>query len=123
MAAAKLIVLYPFPIDVDKFNQDYENHMKLLHRKMQIPEQARPYTVTRFVEMPQGRPVYYQMFTLPFPSPEALQLAFATQEMQEVAADAARLSSGGAPAILVGVEGCRGRKMASVQGLAGPSFG
>lgn len=104
MAEVKLIVLYPFPADVDRFNEDYENHLKFLHRKMQIPEKARPYTVTRFVEMPQGRPGYYQMFTLPFPSPEALQQAFATQEMQEVAADAARLSSGGAPMILVGVE-------------------
>lgn len=105
MAEVKLIVLYPFPVDVDRFNRDYENHLELLRRKMQIPEQARPYTVTRFVEMPQGKPIYYQMFTLPFPSPEALQQAFAAQEMQEVAADAARLSSGGAPVILVGVEG------------------
>jgi uncharacterized protein (TIGR02118 family) len=105
MAEVKLIVLYPFPADVDRFNQDYENHLQLLHRKMQIPEQAHPYTLTRFVELPQGRPVYYLMFTLPFPSPEALQQAFATQEMQEVAADANRLSSGGAPIILVGIEG------------------
>lgn len=59
--------------------------------------------MTRFVEMPLCRPVYYQMFTLPFPSPESLQQAFATQKMQEVATDAARLSSGGAPVILVGV--------------------
>lgn len=105
MSEVKLIILYPFPTDVGRFNQEYESHLKLLNRKMQIPEQARPYTVTRFVELPQGNPLYYQMFTLPFPSPEALQQAFATQEMQEVAADAARLSSGGAPVILVGVEG------------------
>jgi uncharacterized protein (TIGR02118 family) len=105
MAEVKLIVLYPFPADIDRFNRDYENHLKLLHRKMQIPEQARPYTVTRFVEMPQGRPNYYLMFALPFPSAEALQQAFSTQEMQEVAADAARLSSGGAPVILMGVDG------------------
>jgi hypothetical protein len=44
------------------------------------------------------------MFTMPFPSAEALQQAFGMQEMQEVAADAARLSSGGAPVILVGEE-------------------
>jgi uncharacterized protein (TIGR02118 family) len=105
MGEVKLIVLYPFPADVDRFNRDYENHLKLLHRKMGIPEQVRLYTLTRFVDMPQGRPVYTLMFTLPFPSAEALLQAFATQEMQEVAADAARLSSGGAPVILVGVEG------------------
>jgi len=105
MAEMKLIVLYPYPTDTDQFNRDYQEHLKLLHKKMQIPEHVRPYTVTRFVEMPQGKPVYYQMFTLPFPSAEALQQAMSTQEMQEVAGDAARISSGGAPVILVGVEG------------------
>lgn len=34
MAEVKMIVLYPFPTDVDRFNQDNENHLKLLHRKM-----------------------------------------------------------------------------------------
>jgi uncharacterized protein (TIGR02118 family) len=105
MAEVTLFVLYPFPADVDRFNRDYENHLKLLHQEMQIPEQARPYALTRFVEMPPGRPPYYLMFSLPFPSAEALQQAFATPEMQAVAADAARLSSGGAPVILVGVAG------------------
>ena len=105
MAEVKLIVLYPYPTDVDRFNRDYQNHLKLLHEKMQIPENVHPYTVTRFVEMPQGRPLYYQMFAMSFPSAEALQQAFSRPEMQEVAADAARLSTGGAPVNLVGVEG------------------
>jgi uncharacterized protein (TIGR02118 family) len=105
MSEVKLIVLYPYPTDIDQFNRDYEEHLKLLHQKMQIPEQVRPYTVMRFGEMPQGKPAYYQMFTQPFPSAEALQQAIGTPEMQEVAADAARLSSGGPPVILVGAEG------------------
>lgn len=105
MAEVKLIVLYPYPADVDQFDRDYQEHLRLLHRKMQIPEHVQPYTVTHFLEMPQGVPVYYQMFTMPFPSAEALLHAIGTQEMQEVAADAARLSSGGAPVVLVGVEG------------------
>jgi len=36
MAEVKLIVLYPYPTDVEQFNRDYQNHLKLLHKKMQI---------------------------------------------------------------------------------------
>jgi uncharacterized protein (TIGR02118 family) len=104
MAEVKLIVLYP--TDIEQFNQDYHEHVKLLHKRMQTPEHMQPYTLTRFVEMPQGKPIYTQMFTLPFPSAKDVQQALGTQEMKEVAADdAARLSSGGAPVILAGVEG------------------
>jgi uncharacterized protein (TIGR02118 family) len=105
MAEVKLIVLYPYPADVDQFNRDYQEHLKFFHEKVQIPPHVRPYTVTRFVETPQGSPVYYQMFTMPFPSAEALQQAMSSPAMQDVARDAVRISSGGAPVILLGVEG------------------
>ena len=105
MAEVKLIVLYPYPTDIDQFNRNYQEHLKLLHNKMQIPGNAQPYTMMRFLEMPQGKPLYYQMFTMPFPSVQALQQAMGTKEMQEVAEDAARVSSGGPPVILVAVEG------------------
>ncbi len=106
MAEVKLVVLYPYPADVNQFNRDYQAHLRLLHEKVQIPPQARPpYTVTRFVPTPQGNPLYYQMFTMPFPSAEALQQAMRTAAMQEVAEDAVRISSGGSPVILVGMEG------------------
>jgi uncharacterized protein (TIGR02118 family) len=102
MAEVKLIV--PYPTDIDQFNWNYREHLKLLHSRMQIPEHVQPYAVTRFVEMPPGKPVHYQMVTMSLPSAEALQQAMSTQEMQEVAGDAVRISSGGAPVILVGVE-------------------
>lgn len=104
MAEVKLFVLYPYPTDIDQFDRDYQEHLSLLCKKMQIPEHVHPYVVTRFVDMPQGRPQYYQMFMMPFPSAEELQQAMSTPEMQDVAGDAARISSGGAPVILVGVE-------------------
>lgn len=104
MAQVKLMVLYPYPKDVEQFDRDYRSHLALLHRNMQIPESVRPYTVTRFVDTPQGRPAYRQVFTMPFPSPDALQQALGSPAMQEVAADAARISTGGPPVILVGVE-------------------
>ena len=104
MADVKLMVLYPYPTDVAQFDNDYRDHLSLLHQKMNIPEDARPYTVTRILPTPEGHAPFYQIFTMPFPSAEALQQTMGTPEMQEVAADAVRISSGGAPVVLVGTE-------------------
>lgn len=102
MAEVTLHVLYPYPLDTEKFDRDFQAHLDLLHARMQIPLDERPYRITRFVELPQGKPAYCQMFAMPFPSVEALHQAMSSKEMQEVAADAGRISTGGAPVILVG---------------------
>ena len=57
----KVTVLYPQPLNQEKFESDYNAHLKLLHEK-----------------------------TMSSPG------------MQEVAADATRISTGGAPTILIG---------------------
>ncbi|MEL6613020.1 MAG: EthD family reductase [Bacteroidota bacterium] len=98
----KLMVMYPQPTDVAQFEADYDAHLLLLREKLAIPEGTQPYTVTRFLSPPDGSAPYYQLFTMTFASPEALQEARGTQGMQEVAADAARISSGGPPVVLVG---------------------
>ena len=36
----KLIVLYPQPVDVEKFEADYANHLALLHQKTGIPTEV-----------------------------------------------------------------------------------
>ena len=98
----KLIVLYPQPADVEKFEDDYATHIGFLHEKTGIPLDVKPYTITKFLPTPQGNPPYYQMFAMPFDSPEALNAAMSSPGMQEVAADANRISTGGAPTILIG---------------------
>ena len=98
----KLIALYPQPTDVQQFEADYAEHLVMLHEKTGIPADARPYTVTKFLPTPDGPPAFYLMFSLPFESPEALEAAMSSTGMQEVAADAVRISSGGAPTILIG---------------------
>ncbi len=98
----KLIALYPQPTDVQQFEADYARHLVMLHEKTGIPKDAKPYTVTKFLPTPDGPPAFYLMFSLPFESSEALQAAMESAGMQEVAADANRISSGGAPTILVG---------------------
>src|SRR5258705_12892250 len=100
----KAIVLYPQPTDVEKFEADYADHLALLHQKTGIPTDVKPYTVTKFLPSPQGTPPYYKMFTMPFDSPEELQATMSSAAMQEVAADANRISTGGAITVLIASE-------------------
>ena len=99
------MVLYPQPADVQEFESAYANHLTLLHEKTGIPSTVKPYSVTKFLPTQEGTPPVFQMFTMPFESPEALQTAMSSVGMQEVAADANRISTGGAPTILIGSQG------------------
>lgn len=100
----KLIVLYPHPSDVEKFEKDYKAHLQLTHEKLGIPNNVKPYKVTKMLSMPTGLPQFYQMFSMPFNSPEDLQAAMGSQGMQEVAADAQRISTGGPLVVMIGNE-------------------
>ncbi len=101
----QLMVLYPQPADVQEFEAAYANHLLLFHEKAGIPITVKPYTVTTFLPAPDGTPAsFFKMFTMPFESAEALQVAMSSAGMQEVAADANRVSTGGTPTILIGNE-------------------
>jgi len=102
MPEAKLIALYPHPTDIEKFNRDYEAHVKLTHETLHLPEDVKPYSIIRFMETPAGKPAFYQMFMFTFPSVEAMQEALAGPAMQVLSADAVRLSTGGPPVFLFG---------------------
>jgi uncharacterized protein (TIGR02118 family) len=98
----KLTVLYPQPLNQEKFESDYNDHLKLLHDKTGIPSSEKPYSVTRFLYGPEGKPPFHLMFIMPFESQEQLERIMSSNGMQEVAADATRISTGGAPTILIG---------------------
>ena len=100
----KLIVLYPQPSDVEKFEKDYKAHLRLLHEKTGIPDNVKPYKVIKMLSTPKGVPHFYQMFSMPFNSPEELQVAMSSQGMQEVSTEAQRISTGGSPIIMIGNE-------------------
>ena len=100
-----LTVLYPQPTDVQQFEEDYAKHMEFFHEKTGIPSTVKPYTITKFLPTPEGAQKFYQMFSMPFESPEALQAAMSSAGMQEVAADADRISTGGAITVLIGSAG------------------
>jgi uncharacterized protein (TIGR02118 family) len=99
----EVVVLYPQPADVQQFEADYASHTVFFHEKTGIPATVKPYTITKFLPAPDGTlPLFYQMFTMPFESPEALQAMMSSAEMQEVAADASRISTGGLITVLIG---------------------
>ena len=98
----KLTVLYPQPLNQEKFESDYNDHLKLLHDKTGIPSSEKPYSVTRFLHGPEGKPPFHLMFIMPFESQEQLERIMSSNDMQEVAADATRISTGGVPTILIG---------------------
>ena len=98
----KVTVLYPQPLNQEKFESDYNEHLKLLHDKTGIPSSEKPYSVTRFISGPESKPPFHLMFIMPFESQELLEKTMSSPGMQEVAADATRISTGGAPTILIG---------------------
>jgi uncharacterized protein (TIGR02118 family) len=97
-----LTALYPHPTDIAKFDEDYKSHLKMLNDKTGIQPESNSYSVTKFLPGPGGEPEFYQMFRLTFDTPEAMNEVMSSEGMQEVAGDAHRISSGGAPIIMVG---------------------
>ena len=98
----KVTVLYPQPLNQEKFESDYNAHLKLLHEKTGIPTDVKPYSITSFLSGPEGKPPFHLMFIMSFESQEQLEKTMSSPGMQEVAADATRISTGGAPTILIG---------------------
>ena len=93
--AVKLVVLYPYPEDVEAFEKAYTSeHVPLVAER--VPNVAK-YVVSRAIGAPEGTPPYYMIAELYFPSVEALQEGFPAQVAQELGAHAVSISTGGAP--------------------------
>ncbi len=101
MARAKLVVLYPYPADVEEFERVYtEGHMPLVNAET-MPG-IRKFTGTKMLAAADGgQPQFYRMAELYFDSLEALQTAAASAGAQKAVAHAASISTGGAPVIMV----------------------
>lgn len=104
MTSIKLMVLYPVPTDAQQFEKDYAEHLVLFHSKMGLPTENVPYTVTKIHSDPTNPAPFYQIFSMPFESQEALNNTLNSPAMGEVADDAGRISTGGAPVMLIGNE-------------------
>src|SRR5882762_8193981 len=104
MAGAKLVVLYPYPQDVDVFERAYtKEHAPLVNEK--TLKGITRFVATRVVGTADGsRPPFYRIAELHFPSLVTLQECASSASAQEVVAHAVSISSGGKPLVLVAEE-------------------
>ena len=96
---AKLIVLYPRPIDVEAFEKAYtEEHVPLVAEKMPTARLV----ATRIVGAPRGEPPFYRMAELHFDSMAELQRAAASEGGVATARHAFKISTGGPVIFMIG---------------------
>jgi len=102
MKSVKLMVAYPQPTDASAFERIYEQeHVPMaianLHGKTKI-------VATKILKSPQGKPPFYCVAEVHFPSLEALQRCADSPGGKETLAHAAKISSGGPPVIMIAEE-------------------
>jgi uncharacterized protein (TIGR02118 family) len=104
MAAAKLIVMYPTPTDVEAFERAYSSE----HLPMAAPifkaAGATKVVLTKISKAANGASPFHRMAEIHFRSSEALQTCAASQPGRDALADAARISNGGPPTVLIADE-------------------
>ncbi len=102
MAAVKLMVMYPTPKDVQAFERLYQDeHVPMAVKKL---EGKTKFVATKVQASPQGKPAFYRIAEIHFPSLEALQACASSAGGKETLAHGAKISSGGPPVILIAEE-------------------
>ena len=102
MSSAKLIVAYPQPVDVDAFEKLYvEEHVPLAIAKLAGKTKI---VATKIIASPQGKPQFYRVAEVHFPSLKVLEECAASAGGQETLANAVKISSGGPPVIMIALE-------------------
>ena len=103
MPETKLVVIYPYPADVDSFEKAYVNdHLPLAKEKI---KGLTKFVATKVVGTPDGRTAaFYRIAELHFPTIEALKESASSAEAQEVVAHAISISTGGMPVFLIAEE-------------------
>ena len=104
MAGAKLVVLYPYPQNVEAFEKAYtQEHVPMVNRN--TLKGISKFVATKIVGTADGSaPPFYRIAELHFPSMQVLQECASSAGAQEAVAHAVSISSGGKPLFLVGEE-------------------
>lgn len=102
MTSAKLIVAYPQPTDVEAFEKIYREE----HVPMAIANLAGKTKIvaTKILGSPQGQAAFYRVAEVHFPTMEALQRCAESEGGKATLANAAKISSGGPPVIMIAEE-------------------
>ncbi len=104
MAGAKLVVLYPYPEDVEVFERVYsQEHMPMVNAESL--KGITKFIGTKVIATADGSPPpFYRIAELYFSSLEALQNAASSEGAQKAVAHAVSISTGGQPIFLVAEE-------------------
>src|SRR3979409_2280705 len=103
MAGVKLVGMYPRPKDIEAFEKLYqEEHVPMAVDKLVGKTK---FIATKVVATPDGTPPpFYRLAEVHCPSLEALQACAQSDGGKETVAHAVKISSGGAPILLVAEE-------------------
>jgi uncharacterized protein (TIGR02118 family) len=103
MAETKLVVIYPYPTNVEAFEKAYvEDHVPLAAAKF---KGMTKFVATRVIGTPDGqKPPFYRIAELHFPSISALKESAGSPGAQEAVAHALHISTGGTPIVLIAEE-------------------
>jgi uncharacterized protein (TIGR02118 family) len=102
MTSVKLIVAYPQPTDIEAFDAVYQKE----HVPMAVAKLAGKTKIvaTKVLQSPQGKPQFYCIAEVHFPSMEALQRCAESAGGKETLAHAVKISSGGPPTVMIAEE-------------------
>jgi len=102
LKSVKLIVAYPQPKDASAFEKIYQQeHIPMAVAKLQGKTKI---VATKILQSPQGQPQFYRVAEVYFPSIEALQQCAESPGGKETMANAAKISSGGPPVVMIAEE-------------------
>jgi len=100
MPAAKLVVVYPRPLDISAFEEAYlTEHVPMARKNL---KGATKVVLTKISASADGAiPPFHRIAEIHFPSMDALQACAASEGGKQTVAHAVAISSGGPPAFLV----------------------
>jgi uncharacterized protein (TIGR02118 family) len=103
MPAAKLVVIYPVPTDLEKFERLYlDEHVPMAVAKLAGKTKI---VATKVLSSVQGGPAPFDRIAeIHFPSMSEIQTCAASKGAQETIANAISISSGGPPIFIVAEE-------------------
>jgi uncharacterized protein (TIGR02118 family) len=102
MGDVKLVVIYPQPKDDDASEKVYQDeHVPLAVAKLGGKSKI---VATKILGSPRGTPPFCRIAEVYFPSMQTLEECAASNDGKETLAHAIKISSGGAPVILVAEE-------------------
>lgn len=103
MPGVKIVVIYPYPTNVEKFENVYVNeHLPLAAKEFKGMSR---FVGTKVLAATDGsQPPFYRIAELHYPTMEALQESASSPGAQEAVAHAFEISSGGPPIMLVAEE-------------------